>query len=165
MISKTRNYNQGRVKELIENALREASENLQIPETGQKHKFPEFDKLPEKYISDESKSISVKCYNTETGEPLALCTIREKYLSLIHDEKLTDREHEYNLFRKYVNLISLETNGLFSLHPKELIHAENCTCICCLGSETIDDSEKYTSEDVFRDGFEGNIDAWNHANQ
>ena len=163
---KYRNYNQGRVKELIENALLEASSESQVPKIKQPYKFDEFDSLPEKNIFDDSKNISIKCYNTETGEVLALCFIRERYLKLIHDGELTDRKHEYNLFRKYTNIISKqEKNGTFNLSKIELACSENCTCECCYPNESIDTSDRYTIEDSFRDGFEGNIDAWNHANQ
>ena len=104
-MSKIRNYNQGRVKELIENALREVAKDHQAPETGQKHKYPEFDKLPENRMSDDPKGLFIKCFNTETGEPIAICTIEKKFLDLIHDGKLSGgRIHEYNLFMKYAYL-------------------------------------------------------------
>ncbi|WP_064965493.1 hypothetical protein [Tenacibaculum ovolyticum] len=165
-MTKFRNYNQGRVKELIENALREASSELQVPEIGPPYNFEEFDNLPKKNIFDDSKSISIKCYNTETGEILALCTIRERYLKLIHDGELSDRKHEYNLFRKYAVIVSKQVeNGTFTLCKTELTSPENCTCECCYPTKQIDNSDRYTIEDNFRDGFEGNMDAWNHANQ
>jgi hypothetical protein len=162
-MTKFRNYNQGRVKELIENALREASSESHVPEIKQSYKFDEFDSLPEKNIFDDSKNISIKSYNTETGAVLALCSIRERHLKLIHDGELTDRKHEYNLFRKYTNII--DKNGIFNLSKIELVCPVNCSCKSCYPNQPIDTSDRYTIEDSFRDGFEGNIDAWNHANQ
>ena len=140
-MTKFRNYNQGRVKELIENALREAAGDSQVPEIGPPYNYPEFDQLPYKHLTDESKSLSVKCYNTDTGEVLALCSIQEKYLNLIQDGKLTDRIYEYNLFRKYATLISMRTNGVYILCKQELVCAEDCTCEMCVSYEPNNNSE------------------------
>lgn len=101
-----RNYNTGRVKELFYNVLRQATCEIQASENDLNKLFDEFDELPEKNLYDDGKSITVKCYNIVTGDVIAMCVVRERYLKLIHDGELTSREHEYNLFKKYATVIS-----------------------------------------------------------
>ena len=128
--------------------------------------YKEIDELPENRIFDDSLSLSTNCYNIKTGEVLAICIIRERYLKSIHDGELLDRKHEYYLFRKYATIISEHTkNGVFILSQKELTCPKNCKCKYCFSPIVNDSYQKYTTEDNFRDGFDGDIDSWNHANQ
>ena len=116
MKTETRNYNQGRVKELIENSLYEADQNFHISfNSPPPYKFKEFDILPENKIFNDSESIFIKYYNTENGEVIAFCSIRERYLKLIQDGELSDRKHEYNLFKKYAEIFLVEKNKNITL--------------------------------------------------
>ena len=145
MTAEIRNYNQGRVKELIENALRESAGDFHIATClPPPHKFKEFDILPENRIFNDFESITVKYYDTENGEVISFCVIRERYLKRIHDGELTDRKHEYNLFKKYAEFVSREIKE-FSLSKFELICAENCTCRECL-SDNPENNSEYQNE-------------------
>ena len=152
MKTETRNYNQGRVKELIENSLYEADQNFHISfNSPPPYKFKEFDILPENKIFNDSESIFIKYYNTENGEVIAFCSIRERYLKLIQDGELSDRKHEYNLFKKYAEIFLVEKNKNITLSPFEINCAENCNCIECVGdnsgniSEFGDEVSKYNN--------------------
>tara|TARA_R100000306_G_C4375437_1_gene141754 strand:- start:1066 stop:1404 length:339 start_codon:yes stop_codon:yes gene_type:complete len=98
-----RNYNEGRVKELFIQVLREKSSFIEFDEK-KTYQHNEFDLFPKKFESTDMKSLTVKRYNRLTGEIICICVIRDRYLNLIQDGRLTDEQHEYNLFKKYAEV-------------------------------------------------------------
>jgi hypothetical protein len=100
-----RNYNQGRVKELFIQILREKSSFIEFDEK-KTYRHNEFDPFPEKFESTDMKSLTINRYNRFTGEVICICVIRDKYLNIIQDRKLNDEQHEYNLFKKYTSVFT-----------------------------------------------------------
>lgn len=151
---RTRNYNKGRVKELFENALREATP-FNVATWGSQLNYKEFDELPEKRVFDDSKKIKINHYSHMNGEVIAFCVIRERYLKLIQDGELSDRKHEYNIFKKYAKIFSSENNE-FALSTYELICADDCKCAECLEVDSYENKSDLSLYD--NPHYNGNLD-------